>query len=249
MRVSGALLKAASVRVAGDVWVDSCTPQEAELARREDERGVRALSVFRRRIEGLKHENERLQREMRDLRAGMDERLEAARAEGHSAGLHDGHRQAEAELEESFRLMELQDREFRRAAADYHTLADRELIRLARWMAEAVLRRALPLDGEALVRRVRDLLEQCLDQQVVRVHLHPGEKRNLLGEDLEERQPRLAALVKELQGRLEWVESVDVPPGACRVELHDGLLDAAPQAMLRHLEEELMRAVDAGAPS
>lgn len=245
--MSGGLLKAASVRMAGEVWVDSVSTAEAELSRRLDEREARALGVFQRRIQGLKHENERLQREMRDLRAALDERLEVARQEGQDMGFQLGRRQAESELEESFRLMELQDREFRRAAAAYHHQADVELIRLARWMAETVLRRALPLDAEALPRRVRDLLEQCLDQQAVRVHLHPGERRQLLPADLEEHQPRLHALVQELKGRLEWVESADVPPGACRVELHDGLLDAAPQAMLRHLEEELVRTVEAGA--
>jgi len=35
------------------------------------------------------------------------------------------------------------------------------------------------------------------------------------------------------------VEAPDVPPGACRVELHDGLLEAAPAAMLDHLAEGL----------
>ncbi len=245
--MSGAVLKAGGVRMAGEVWVETLAPHETELARRDHERGGRALAVFHRRIDGLKHENERLVREMRELRAAQEERLEAARAEGHQLGVERGRRQAEEELEEAFRLMEIQDREFRRAAAAYHVQADRELIGMARWMAEAVLRRALPLDGEALARRVRDLLEHCLDQQVLRVHLHSGDKRALLGEDLAQRQPRLDALVKELAGRLEWVESADVPPGACRVELHDGLLDATPAAMLRHLEEELVRAVDAGA--
>lgn len=244
--VSGGVLKAQGVRLAGEVWVDTLAPHEAERAQREQGREARSLTVFHRRIEGLKHENERLIREMRELRAAQEERLETARAEGHSTGLAQGHRQAEEELEEAFRLMELQDREFRRAAAAYHASADKELIRLARWMAEVVLRRALPLDSEALARRVRDVLESCLDQQVLRVHLHSGEKRQLLGPDLAERQPRLDALVRELAGRLEWVESTDVPPGACRVELHDGLLDAAPAAMLRHLEEELVRAVDEG---
>jgi flagellar biosynthesis/type III secretory pathway protein FliH len=244
--MSGRPLKAVEVRLEGTRFVDCGTARESREDREDTTRSRTALAIFHRRIEGLKAETLAVRQEMARLRESVAARLEESRAEGHLAGLAEGRGQAEAELEEAFRLLAGQERDFRRAAADYHARADRELVRLARWMAEAVLRRELPLDGEALARRVRDLLEECLDQQVVRLHLHPGERRRLLGEGLEERQPRLAELVRSLAGRLEWVEAADVPPGACRVELHDGLLEASPPAMLEHLEQELIRACQGG---
>ncbi|MDP2361648.1 MAG: FliH/SctL family protein [bacterium] len=238
------VLKAEQVRLGSGRFLDSGTREEAGSGREEQKRLRTAQALFRRRIGALKEEGFQQARRLEELLADMGRRLEEARAEGHAAGLLDGRRQVEEELAEAFRLLAMQEEEFRRAAADYHRQADRELVRLARWMAETVLRRALPLDEEALARRVRDLLEDCLDQQTVRLHLHPGERRRILGDDLEERLPRLAELIRSLAGRLEWVEAAEVPPGACRVELHDGLLEAGSAAMLDHLEEELVRQAD-----
>ena len=241
--MSGTLLRAEQVRLGGARYVDSASRAETAVLEAGEARGRLALGLFRRRIEALKDGNGELRGEMALLREELAGRLEQSREEGHAAGLAEGRRQVEEELEEAFRLLEVQEREFRRAARAYHAAADRELVRLARWMAEAVLRAALPLDEEAPARRAADLLEACLDQQVVRLHLHPGERRRLLGEGLAERRPRLAALVKALEGRLEWVEAADVPPGACRAELHDGLLEASPAAMLEHLEQALAAAL------
>ena len=244
--MSGLLLKVGQVRLGGTRYVDSATQEEMRAPGELALRSRTALSLFRRRIDAVKAENLALCGDMARLTEELGGRLDEARGESHALGLAEGRRQVEEELEEAFRLLEIQEREFRRAARDYHAQADRELVRLARWMAETVLRTALPLDEEAPARRLADLLEACLDQQVVRLHLHPGERRRLLGEGMAERQPRLAALIASLAGRLEWVEAPDVPPGACRVELHDGLLDAAPAAMLEHLEQSLTRALLAG---
>jgi len=233
------VLKARAVRLAGERFVDSATRAETAAASRSRARQDTATALYRRRIEALKRENDALRAEAAALRAAEAERQARSLADGHAAGVSEGRRQVEEELVEAFRLLEGQAGEFRRAAAAYHRQADRELVRLARWMAEAVLRRELAADDEALARRVRDLLEACLDQQSVRLHVHPGERRRLLGEEMAARLPRLAELVESLRGRLEWVEAPDVPPGACRVELHDGLLEAAPAAMLDHLAEGL----------
>ncbi|MFA7329715.1 MAG: FliH/SctL family protein [Candidatus Delongbacteria bacterium] len=246
--MSGQLLKAGSVRLEGVAWVDTGTHAESRGDQGEFQRSSTALALFRRRIEALRAENTQLRAEMAALRESVAERQEQSRAEGHLLGLEEGRLRVEDELLEAFHLLEIQSEAFRAEAARYHEGADRELVALARWLAEQVLRRELPLDEERLARQVAALLEACLDQQVLRLHLHPGDRRRLLGEELLERLPRLRTLLQTLQGRLEWVEAADVPPGACRVELHDGLLDAAPAGMLDHLEQSLVRALEARQP-
>ena len=233
------VLKSESVSLRGTVWVDTATLREGRAEQEEPRRARTALQLLRRRIETLLDGNRVLQEEMETQRRELALRLEQSRAEGHALGVEEGRKQVEEELAEAFRLLGSQERELRAEAARYHQGADRELVALARWLAEQVLARELPLDEERLGRQLQRLLEVCLDQQTVRLHLHPGDRRRLLGAEALERLPRLGAVLGELQGRLEWVEAADVPPGACRVELHDSLLDAAPAAMLDHLQQSL----------
>lgn len=244
--MSSSLVKAAALRFEGTSWVDTGTRGESLLELGDVQRSRTALLLFRRRIESLREENLRLVDASATERAELAARLEQSRVEGHLLGVEEGRRQVEEELVEAFRLLEIQEQAFRREAQRYHAQADRELVGLARWMAEQVLRRELPLDEGTLARQLSGLLEQCLDQQVVRLHLHPGDRRRLLGEEALARVPQLGGLLQSLQGRLEWVEAADVPPGACRVELHDGLLDADPAGMLDHLEAALVKALQAG---
>ncbi len=240
------VLKAESVNLRGTAWLDTATLQEGRTERGEPRRARTALGLLRRRIESLVEENRALRHDMDQQLQELAGRLEQSRGEGHLLGVEEGRRQVEDELGESFRLLGIQEREMRVEAQRYHVGAERELVALARWLAEQVLARELPLDGERLGRQLQRLLEACLDQQTVRLHLHPGDRRRLLGPEALERSPRLGAVLAELQGRLEWVEAADVPPGACRVELHDGLLDAAPAAMLDHLQQ-LLGGREAGA--
>ena len=233
------VLKFESVTLRGMAWLDTATLQEGRAERGEPRRARTALGLLRRRIESLVEENRALRTTMDLQLQELAGRLEESRGEGHTQGVEEGRRQVEDELAESFRLLGIQEREVRAEAQRYHLGAERELVALARWLAEQVLARELPLDGERLGRQLQRMLEACLDQQSVRLHLHPGDRRRLLGPEALERLPRLGAVLAELQGRLEWVEAADVPPGACRVELHDGLLDAAPAAMLDHLQQML----------
>lgn len=246
--MSSTLLRAETVRLLGTTWVDTGTREETRGDSGEHARSRTALTLFRRRIDTLRDENLALREEMERLREALGGRLEVSRGEGYLLGVAEGRRQVEEELLEAFHQLEGQERAFRKAAVEYHAEADRELVALARWLAERVLARELPLDEERLARQLTELLQSCLDQQVVRLHLHPGDRRRLLGDEMLERIPRLGALLTTLQGRLEWAEAADVPPGACRVELHDGLLDASPQGMLDHLEQSLVRGLGALAP-
>ncbi len=231
------IIKSHRTREGHTAWVDTDSDREAALdagGASESERREQAARVYRRRIHGLLEDRERLLGELEEARAQLHSREQEALEAGRRRGLDEGRAVARRELEESFSLIGMLQAEFRRAAEAYHRDSDRQLVRLARWMAERVLSRELPLDAERLQRTLRELLDYWVAEQVYRFRLHPDDRVALTG------MPELHGFEERSGGRLEWVDSPEIPRGSCRLELSSGVVDALPEEMLRYLEERLL---------
>jgi flagellar biosynthesis/type III secretory pathway protein FliH len=196
--------------------------------------------LFQDRIHTLQNEKKALQDQAQKLETERFAALETAREEGRLVGVEEGRRQVEQELREAFLLLNRMEREFRRSASNYHADADKSLLELSTWMAEKVLAEELPMRGlDGLLKRIQALVDHWVGQSVYRFHLNPDERRLLLGTQA------LETLEERFKGRMEWVESPEIPPGGCRLELTTGLVDAVPSVMLDHLHQSLVEAIEA----
>lgn len=229
------LLKPRQTRQGADSWLDTATVAERGGEAEQPKRSLQALRVFRLRIERLMAEREELRARVAALEADIVRGDREARDEGFEAGRLEGRVEAERELAAGFELLGTMEREFRRAAGRYHREADCELVGLARWMAERVVQREIVLDERRLERVAGALIDHWTGEGVYRFRLHPADRRTLLASPAAER------LRERAGGRIEWVDAPEVPPGGCRLELASGLVDAAPDEMLRHLEQALLK--------
>ncbi len=234
------IIPADRIRAGGASYVDTASPEEVRVTQRMPEASERertAMRVYQRRIERLQEDNRRLMASLAEMAAEEDRRLEAASNQALEEGREQGREEMLAQMREQFSLIALMQTEFRRAAGEYHRDADRELVRLVRWMAERVLARELPLDEQLLGRQVRELVEHWAGEDVYRFRLHPEDRRRLSAD------PGMEQLRQRLQGRVEWVASPEIPLGSCRLELAHGVVDTLPAEMLAHLEEQALAAI------
>jgi flagellar biosynthesis/type III secretory pathway protein FliH len=230
------LLKGNQTRSAGTRWIDPAPAEDAVAAPLDRQRVLQAQQVFKRRITSLKNQLEENRHKQEELQAGIRERMNEAREEGYEAGLSAGRREAEAELAAAMDLIGQMEKAFRRESLRLTESIESELVELAAWMASQVLADELRLGSERLERSVSALIERFQDQTELRFHLHPRDRAAFM------ELGKAKELVAGFKGRIDWIASADVPPGSCRLQLPDGLVETAPAEMIRHLKKELIAA-------
>jgi flagellar assembly protein FliH len=199
---------------------------------------VVSSGVFQRRIEALQDEVRGLQERLQQSEASVVQAAQTARDEGFQAGEIEGSQKQRLELKESFELIDRMEREFRRTAAVYHENSDKALLKMARWMAEKILTHEIPLEGiDGLLLRIRAMMEHWVGETVYRFHLNPTERKQLL------ESSRAVEIETFCEGRIEWIKSPEIPPGGCRLDLTQGMLEGTPSEMLEHIEQSLIGAL------
>lgn len=229
------LLKEHQTRAEGRILIDPVRELESEDNLREQKREAISFQVFQRRIRTLKEQIMRRDTALHELKESVADRMSQSRDEGFAAGVEQGRKDREAELEQAFELLAEMEQAFRRETKDFHVSAEDELIELAGWMTSTVLAREFKLDRQRLPGLLGRLLHYYNDQPALRFHLHPGDRAALHD------TPPFEELCAKYHGRLDWVASPEVPPGSCRLELPTGIVDTAPQEMVQHLVHELQQ--------
>ncbi|MCB9474731.1 MAG: hypothetical protein H6678_13095 [Candidatus Delongbacteria bacterium] len=236
------LLSSEQTIAGSPVWLDTANRQEQADFSQRDERRRRediALLVYRRRIASLQAERDALRSQIVDLYGEFSNDLKSAQDSSFEQGRESGRAEARQELLAQFTLLQTLEAEMRERGRHQQRDADRELLRFARWMAGRVLGREPGLPGEALKGQIRRLLDYWVGESTYRFRLHPEDRQLLLKDE------GLAALQRDLGGRIEWLASPEVPRGSCRLELARGLVEAVPGEMLEELEQVLLEALDA----
>ena len=166
-----------------------------------------------------------------DLRAkiaGLEQRIEQARAAGRAEGEGQARQAMQAELQPVLQKLAAAIHESSELRARLRSQAESDLVRLALAIARRVLGREINTDPEAIAGLVKASLERLRIQEVIRVRLHPDHKARVV-EYLE----RFGAAQVEVLG------DSACQPGAVVFETSRGNLDASVETQLREIERGL----------
>lgn len=119
------------------------------------------------------------------------------------------------------------------AAEVWHRRQQRQLIQLARMIAQRVVRRELRHDPQITLEWVREALELVSGGQRISIRLHPDDHALL--------QPQVAILTSQfgIGDRAEIVADDRVEAGGCLVQSEYGEIDQQLETQLNRIEDEL----------
>lgn len=160
-----------------------------------------------------------------------------AQMEGHRAGVAQVEKMVEQRLAGQLQtlLPALQSavRQIEQARQQWLAHWEKAAIRLARAIAERVIRRRLAQEPEISLAWLREALELAAGTAQVVLRLNPQDHQSL--------RPQVDALLHQmaLLGRVEIVADDQISPAGCRVETGFGTIDQQVESQLDRIEAEL----------
>jgi flagellar assembly protein FliH len=231
------LIRAEQVKVENDTYLETLTVTECRQQERMPDVNARlktVSAVYRRKIQTVQDKRLQIEEELAELRLQQSLAEANARKEGYAKGLEQGRKDTRNELAGEFEHLSLMAEEFRTAAGLYHGKADTELIKLAVWIAERILLREVKEGLPLLLRTINELLDNWQQEELYRFRLNPEDRRLLF------KHPELEQLKEKVSGKIEFIESPEIPHLSCRLELTSGIVDATPKEMLKYIEAQLI---------
>ncbi len=160
-----------------------------------------------------------------------------AQSEGHRAGVAQVEKMVEQRLAGQLKTLlpalESAVRQLEEAKQQWLAHWEKAAIRLARAIAQRVIRRELAQDPQITLGWIREALELASGSAQVVLRLNPQDHQSL--------QPQVELLLRQmaLLGRVEIVADDQISPGGCRVETGFGSIDQQVEAQLDRIEAEL----------
>lgn len=186
----------------------------------------------RRLLEHARQEAQELkQKVLEEARREAESLKEAARQEGYSEGFRQGQEEAEAIKAEAEKALQLAHEEHRQLLAG----AEEEIVQIAVSLAEKVLSRQVEIDREAVLSLLAKGLDALPGGQEVEMKVHPRDKQVC-----RENRDRLQELMKN-GAVLEIIADQEVPPGCCRIESEEAIVELMIQKELESLGRKLLK--------
>ncbi len=169
----------------------------------------------------------------RDADALREEARRTGEAAGREAARETLGREVERRMETVLPALEELLRQMRESSDAWRRSREQGLIRLARKIAERVVRERLERDPQITLQWAREALELVANSRHMQIRLHPRDHA-VLGEHIAQLAGRL-----RLPGKLEVMADATIEAGGCVVQTEHGELDQQLTTQLDRMEEEL----------
>lgn len=175
-------------------------------------------------------------------RAAREEGFKAGREEGLRKGYEEGMARAREEVSERarefLRVLEEVASSVRGAQEELLSQVEVKVVRILELLLSRLLRREVELDGDVIVRLLREVFSRLSDRDEVTVYLSPRDFRAF-----EEGRAQFADFLREIKS-FKVVLDEHVEDGGCVVETRLGVVDARVKSQLERLSsviDELLR--------
>ncbi|MGM0380679.1 MAG: FliH/SctL family protein [bacterium] len=196
-----------------------------------EEKAEEIKNEARREAEQIKEEAEE---EAQEIIQARESKVEEARQEGYEEGYEDGQQEARSDTAQMIARGEEILSEAQRERESYLLDHRDELVRLARHLAEHIVRKTVEVDEEVAGRVVADALDEISEVKEISLVLHPDDYA-LVEEVIENEKQEHPSLTE-----ITLVEDSRLEPGGCLIRTDFGDLDATVEGQLDHLSGQLL---------